>query len=221
MSAPTYFNPLERFVDGGTTTYNNPSLAAFMEAVSYSTQDKTDDSFQYKITQVCLFSFGTGISRQFIAPDKTTTIHDNNLMAWLNWLMTETGQDASAMQVDVLRSPMVEKVVDFRRFQISLDHAAMQLIPDTNTLDEAKYGTTSLHALGDDILGNIDMADVTRFDLMIIIGTQMAEFIINSGGAFTKDLAVNNSDMLVTKFGDIAAIQKQMSNAAWLDGFKA
>ncbi len=44
MSAPTYFYPLERFVDGGTTTYNNPSLAAFMEAVSYSTPDK-DESF--------------------------------------------------------------------------------------------------------------------------------------------------------------------------------
>ncbi|WP_395073686.1 patatin-like phospholipase family protein, partial [Flavobacterium sp.] len=25
MSAPTYFNPLERFIDGGTTTYNNPA----------------------------------------------------------------------------------------------------------------------------------------------------------------------------------------------------
>ena len=97
----------------------------------------------------------------------------------------------------------------------------MQLLPDTNTLDAKKYGTTSLHGLGDDILGNIDMADVTRFDLMIVIGTQMAEFIVNSGGAFTKDLAVNNSDMLVTKSGDIATIRKQLSNPAWLDGFKA
>ena len=35
MSAPTYCNPLERFVDGGTTTYNNPTLAAVLEAVQY------------------------------------------------------------------------------------------------------------------------------------------------------------------------------------------
>src|SRR5262249_12697653 len=35
MSAPTYFRPLERFVDGGTTTYNNPVLAAMLEAVQY------------------------------------------------------------------------------------------------------------------------------------------------------------------------------------------
>ena len=221
MSAPTYFNPLERFVDGGTTTYNNPSLAAFMEAVSYSTADKTEASFQYKITQVSLFSFGTGVSRQFIKPDETTKLHDNNLMFWLNWLMTETGQDASAMQVDVLRSPMIEKVVDFRRFQISLDPSAIQLLPDTNTLDEHKYQTQNLHGLTEEVLGNIDMADVTRFDLMKVIGTQMAEFIIQTGGAFTKDLADNGRDMLVTKSGNVAAIKKQLGNPAWLDGFKA
>ena len=28
MSAPTYFHSFERFIDGGTTTFNNPSAAA-------------------------------------------------------------------------------------------------------------------------------------------------------------------------------------------------
>ena len=222
MSAPTYFYPLERFVDGGTTTYNNPSLAAFMEAVSYSSASKTEDSFQYKVNQVCLFSFGTGISRQFIKPEQTTTIKDNNIVFWLNWIMTATGQDASAMQVDVLRSPMVQAVVDFRRFQISLDPASMGLLDDVDTLDETKYHTKSLHALTTDVLGNIDMADVTRFDLMQTIGTQMATYIVKKGGAFTKDLANDKGrDTLVSAFGDIATIQKQLASAAWLDGFKA
>ena len=40
MSAPTYFYPLERFVDGGVTTHNNPSLAAFVEALTYSSPNK-------------------------------------------------------------------------------------------------------------------------------------------------------------------------------------
>jgi hypothetical protein len=225
MSAPTYFYPLERFVDGGTTTYNNPSLAAFMEAVSYSVPPEVrgiDGAFQYRVNEVCLFSFGTGISRQFIDPSQTTSLKGDNIAFWLNWIMTATGQDACAMQVDVLRSPMVETVVDFRRFQISLDQAAMQLLPDTDTLDENKYGTKSLHALGNDILGNIDMADVTKFDLMQIVGTQMAEYIMASGGAFTKDLADEKSnDILVTSLGDVATIQKQLSDAQWLDGFKA
>src|SRR6186713_2034443 len=68
MSAPTYFYPLERFVDGGTTTYNNPSLAAFMEAVSYSRADKNEAHSAYKLSGVTLFSFGTGISREFLKP---------------------------------------------------------------------------------------------------------------------------------------------------------
>ena len=221
MSAPTYFYPLERFVDGGTTTYNNPSLAAFMEAVSYSRPDKDEKKSEYKITGITLFSFGTGISRQFIKPTQTINPHGMDIVFWLEWLMTQTGQDASAMQVDTLRSPMIQKTIDFRRFQISLDPESIKKIPNTNTLDELKYHTIWLHDLGEDILGNIDMADVTKFDLMKTIGEQMAQFIVDSGNGFKKDLAENNRDILVTAFGDIIRIQKQLSNPDWIDAFKA
>ena len=221
MSAPTYFYPLERFVDGGTTTYNNPSLAAFMESVSYSRADKNEDLSEYKITGITLFSFGTGISRQFIKPTQTINPHGIDIVFWLKWLMTQTGQDASAMQVDALRSPMIQKTIDFRRFQISLDPTSIQKIPNTDGLDELKYHTKWLHDLKEDILGDIDMADVTKFDLMQIIGQQMAEFIMQSGNCFKNDLAVNNRDILVTALGDIARIQKQMSNPDWIDNFKA
>ncbi len=221
MSAPTYFYPLERFVDGGTTTYNNPALAAFMEAVSYSRADKNEALSQYKITGITLFSFGTGISRQFIKPNQTINPHGIDIVFWLKWLMTQTGQDASAMQVDALRSTMIQKTIDFRRFQISLDPTAIQKIPNTDGLDELKYQSRWLHDLREDTLGDIDMADVTKFDLMQIIGRQMAEFIMQSGNSFKNDLAINNRDILVTALGDIARIQKQMSNPEWLDGFKA
>jgi len=221
MSAPTYFYPLESFVDGGTTTYNNPSLAAFMEAVSYSRPDKDEKKSEYKITGITLFSFGTGISRQFIKPTQTTNPHGMDIVFWLEWLMTQTGQDASAMQVDTLRSPMIQKTIDFRRFQISLDPDSIKKIPNTNTLDELKYHTIWLHDLGEDILGNIDMADVTKFDLMKTIGKQMAQFIVDSGNGFKKDLAENNRDILVTAFGDIIRIQKQLSNPVWIDSFQA
>ena len=221
MSAPTYFYPLERFVDGGTTTYNNPSLAAFMEAVSYSTADKNEHSSSYKISQITLFSFGTGISRQFIKPGDTIDPKGLDIKFWLNWLMTEMGQDASSMQVDAFRSPMIKNTIDFRRFQISLDPKAIVQIPNTDMLNENKYGSKWLHDLGENVLGNIDMADITKFDLMKIIGLQMAEFIIEKGGAFTKDLVENGRDTLVTALGDIVRIQKQMSDADWIDGFKA
>jgi hypothetical protein len=220
MSAPTYFFALERFVDGGTTTYNNPSLAAYMEAVSYSRPDKNQDLSNYKIDGITLFSFGTGISRQFIKPTETLNPHGLDIAFWLNWLMTATGQDASAMQVDTMRSPMIQKAIDFRRFQISLDPAAIKLLPNTDALDERKYHSKWLYDLTEEILGDIDMADVTKFDLMKVIGGQMAAFIVNSGNGFKSDLAANNRDLLVTTSGDISRIQKQLSDPLWLDAFK-
>jgi hypothetical protein len=220
MSAPTYFNPLERFVDGGSTTYNNPSLAAYMEAVSFSRADKKEDLSDYKLDTVCLFSFGTGISRQFLQPMEAMHPHGIDIVFWLNWIMTATGQDASAMQVDAFRSPMIRKAIDFRRFQISLDTAAIKLLPNTDTLNPHKYGSVWLHDLTEEQLDNIDMADVTKFDLMQVIGQQMAQYIVMQGGNFTADLATNNRDLLVTTSGDIDRIKKQMSDAAWLAEIK-
>ncbi len=222
MSAPTYFYPLERFLDGGTTTYNNPSLAAFMEAVSYSRADKNPRLSSYQIAQITLYSFGTGISRQFIKPTETINPHGLDLKFWLNWLMTQTGQDASAMQVNAFRSPMICDTIHFRRYQISLDPTAISKIPNTDALDEKKYHSKWLHDLNEDVLGDIDMADITKFDLMKVIGEQMAEYIVQSGNLFQKDLIDSRlNDLLVTASGDIIRIQKQLSDPAWLESYKA
>jgi uncharacterized protein len=224
MSAPTYFYPLERFLDGGTTTYNNPALAAFMEAVSYSCDRKKNPGAKtcYPINSISIFSFGTGISRQFIAPDDTINPKGLDIKFWLNWLMTQTGQDASAMQINTFRSPMIKELIDFRRFQVSLDPAAIKKLPNVNTLNAKKYGSIWLHDLDEKTLGNIDMADVTKFDLMQVIGEQVAEYIVRSGNNFQQDLVDGrNNDLLVTFFGDIDRIKKQLSDPKWIDGFIA
>ncbi|MEJ7611044.1 MAG: patatin-like phospholipase family protein [Ferruginibacter sp.] len=221
MSAPTYFYPLERFLDGGTTTYNNPSMSAFMEALSYSRADKDPARSEYQLKDICLFSFGTGISRQFIHPDQTVNPPGIDIKFWLKWLMTQTGQDASAMQVNAFRSPIIRRTVDFRRYQVSLDREAIRKLPNTDALDENKYGSKWLHDLTDEQLNDIDMADVTQFDLMKIIGEQMAAYIVSSGNNFRGDLLNERSnDALVTYSGDILRIQKQMSDPRWLDAFK-
>jgi uncharacterized protein len=222
MSAPTYFHPLERFLDGGTTTYNNPSLAAFMEALSYSRADKQLTKSAYQISNIVIFSFGTGISREFIKPEATINPPGIDIQFWLNWLMTATGQDASAMQVNTLRSPMIRNEIEFRRFQISLDPAAIKKLPNIDSLDPTKYGSKWLHDLTEKTLGNIDMADVTKFDLMKVIGEQMAEYIVSTNNNFGCDLVDDrHNDLLVTNTGDIKRIQKQMSDPSWLDGFVA
>lgn len=217
MSAPTYFNPLERFVDGGTTTYNNPSLAAFIEATSYSSNEPVNSA--YSIDKICLFSFGTGISRQFIDPEETNKSNNKSIKFWLSWILTATGQDASIMQVEMFRSPIINKLIDFRRFQISFDEHTIKKIPNSNDLDAGKYGSKSLHNVPQSILNDIDMADITRFDLMEVIGRQMAAYIEANNG-FKKDLVdANGNDLLVTHIGDTANILRQMRSPTWLDTY--
>ncbi|MBC7872942.1 MAG: patatin-like phospholipase family protein [Ferruginibacter sp.] len=222
MSAPTYFYPLERFVDGGVTTHNNPSLGAFIEAVSYSTSFKDKEFREYFTSQITVISLGTGAVQKFIKPTKTLNPKGNDLKFWLDWLINETGEDASTVQTNTFRSFMMLDSVVFRRFQISLDPAALKKLPNTDTLDEKKYKTKWLWDLDETILGNIDMADITRFDLMKVIGQQMAAYIMESGNCFTKDLIdARGKDLLVTSFGDIERIRKQMKDPDWLDNFQA
>ena len=216
MSAPTYFYPMERFLDGGTTTYNNPSLAAFIEASSYSS-DKNNLP-QYNVSAISLFSFGTGISRQFKDYKQTLRPKGLAITFWLHWIMNQTGQDASMMQVNTFRSPVFKKMVDFRRFEISLDHISLKKLKNTNTLNAEKYGTEWLHDLTPKVLNNIDLADTKKFDLMKIIGGQMAEYIETSGHNFLSDLTnEKENDLLVSFFGDTESINKQMSSAKWID----
>ena len=216
MSAPTYFYPMERFLDGGTTTYNNPSLAAFIEATSYSA-DK-DKSSAYSVSAISLFSFGTGMSRQFKNFKQTIKPKGLAITFWLHWIMNQTGQDASMMQMNTFRSPVFKKIVDLRRFEISLDPVALKKLENTGTLNEKKYKTAWLHDLSSNVLDNIDLADIRKFDLMKTIGEQMAKYIISCGNNFESDLINDHeNDALVSFFGDVDCIKKQMSSAHWID----
>ena len=207
---------MERFLDGGTTTYNNPSLAAFIEATSYSSAK--GKPAPYSVSSISLFSFGTGMSRQFKNYKQTIRPKGLAITFWLHWIMNQTGQDASMMQVNAFRSPVFKKMVDLRRFEISLDHLALKKLENADTLDEKKYGTKMLHDLTNKVLNNIDLADIRKFDLMKIIGEQMAKHIVSCGNNFQSDLVnKNENDALVSFFGDVECIKKQMSDAYWID----
>ena len=220
MSAPTYFFPLERFTDGGTTTYNNPAVAAFIEAVSYSGKGK------YSPDKITLFSFGTGTNVKFVSPAETRNPLGPDAYFWLNYVMDESSNDASDMQMDMLRSKFIPGL-DVRRFQLSFDQTTMHKLPNKKLPDMEGIFAEWLYDLTNEELEMIPLDDIERFDLLKSIGDAMSEYICppeddkkEKGNWFRKDLINEKGrDCLVTAFGDIERIRTQMSDPDWLDNY--
>lgn len=220
MSAPTYFTPLERFVDGGVTTYNNPSLAAIIEAVRYAPGNK------YNINELSVFSFGSGCRPQFVKPKDVPNPPGSDASFWLQWLMTEAGDDASDLQTYLLRTKQLFPDLDFRRFQISLDPAAMRKLPNQPLGDIDDTNADWLRDLSAEELAEIQLDNVKYFPVMRVIGQAVVAFIAKEAQRrgeppFSFDLISvrNKKELLVTRGGDVAKIRKQMSSRLWLDNF--
>jgi len=209
MSAPTYFTPLERFVDGGTTTYNNPSLAALMEAVRYGGRGK------YELENITMFSFGTGKLVKSVSPEEGANPKGIDAYFWLNFVMDESGQDASSMQNDLLRSKIFD--IDYRRFQISFDTQAVGKLPDRDISALNFTNANWLRDLKDEDL-SVEMDDVSKFDLMRTIGEAMVDYIMQEN-QFKGDLIAEGSerDQLVTAFENIGRIKSMVTSATWID----
>lgn len=223
MSAPTYFAPFERFVDGGTTTFNNPVMAAVLEALHY------DGKGKYHQHELTVFSFGTGSVLRFIDPKETKNPKGPDSIFWLKYVMAEASKDASEMQIDMLRSGLIAGL-DLRRYQLSLDQEAVRKLPDFPIMATDDIPATSLHGLTDDQLKNIDMADVSKFNLMKTLGEATAAFICpeterdtpagkRQANWFQKDFLAPNSKRgaLVTARGDIPGIRNRLSSSGWVD----
>lgn len=208
MSAPTYFYPLERFIDGGTTTYNNPSVAALLEAVRYDGRGK------YTEDKITLFSLGTGKLVKSVEPDMAHNPKGLDVYFWLNYVLDESSQDASSMQSDFLRSDIV--ATDYRRFQISLDRQAISLLPDKNIADLHITNAEWLRDVSDHELQSMEMDDISKFGLLKVIGQAMVDYIMLDN-KFTCDLVKGSRDQLVTAFGNISRIKQMVEAPDWID----
>ena len=216
MSAPTYFTPLERFVDGGTTTYNNPALVAILEAIQYG-------GGQYAADHLSIFSFGTGCRTAMIAPDQVRNPPGPDVPFWLSWIMNEAGNDASDMQSDLLRANQLLRGCDYRRFQLSLDPTALRRLPDLSLADIDVTDADRLSALTDKELSDVHLDNVGFFPVMKVIGQAFVQFLDSHARGVKKpmfgyDLVDGaGKELLVTRQGDVAKIAAQMSDPEWVD----
>jgi uncharacterized protein len=103
-AAPTYFPPQPisvpddqgqlqdyEFIDGGVSSYNNPSLQVFLEA--------TDPRYQFAwptgVDKLLLISLGTGFNAVTVPAGKAA---DYNLLDWARYLIQELMADANLQQ---------------------------------------------------------------------------------------------------------------------------
>ena len=216
MSAPTYFMPFERFVDGGTTTYNNPAVAAILEAIQFG-------GGQYSREHLTVLSFGTGCVTRLIAPMEVPDPPGPDVPFWLTWLMNEVGNDASDMQNDMLRATKLMVGCDFRRFQISLDQRALAHLPDLSLAEVDATDADSISGLTDRELGDIALDNVAYFPVMKVIGQAFAQYLDAHAQKVHKpmfgyDLVdPEGKELLVTRSGDVTRILSQLSDPTWVD----
>jgi len=222
MSAPTYFSPLERFVDGGTTIYNNPTAVTVMEALQYTGKGK------YDMDKLTVFSLGTGKTVMSIPPEVAANPGIDAIVFWLKYVMASSSEDSNSMQSDLFRSKLFNGV-DYRRFQISLDQGAIAKLPDTDNsiADLHMVSANRLSDLTTDELNDIELDDVNKFELMKAIGIAMVNYIMQEN-QFKADLINDNGrDQLITAFGfqvdpltnlnSIDQIKANFSSVDWIN----
>ena len=216
MSAPTYFTPLERFVDGGTTTFNNPALAAILEAVQFGPGT-------YAMKELTVLSFGTGCRTELIRPEQVGDPPGPAVAFWLSWIMNESGNDAADMQNDLLRASRVCGGCDYRRFQLSLDGRALGKLPNLSLRDVDATDASSIGELTDAELSSIHLDNVAYFPIMRVIGQAFVQFLQTHAERigqpmFGYDLVTpEGKELLVTREGDVERIARQMGDPRWLD----
>lgn len=148
MSAPYYFKPCGRYIDGGVGAFNNPCLQSAIEAFKY---------LGYKPNDTILVSFGTGDEPNRMTAKKAKRMTG---LGWAGYVMGEGMQDANDQQVFLARHFYPE--LDFRRYQLKFNRA---------TMDYLKIG------ISDDALDGISLESVDLMDELKRIGYRFSEEI--------------------------------------------
>ncbi len=111
MSAPTYFEPNGRYIDGGVGSFNNPCYQAAVEAVHY---------LNYPKQNIRILSFGTGREMNNM---KEGEAEKKNIIGWCLYVIGEGMDDANEQQVELVRREYrARKEVEFRRYQLSFNN---------------------------------------------------------------------------------------------------
>ncbi len=153
-SAPIYFKPVGRFLDGGVGSFNNVSYAAPVEALRYSAEKviigrfndegKNDPNGQwpvydhpehdqlYKPGKVGVISFGTG--KEVTNMEVNEAMKIKTALGWIGWILGELMDDADEQQSYIEKKDLdgFQDIIQFRRFQIHWSQRTIDILRQVN-----------------------------------------------------------------------------------------
>ncbi len=136
VSTPTYFTAHGRFIDGGTTVYNNPAYVAAVEALRYSADKQANppQSSFFDDARVEVYSFGVGTQTY---PMKPGEAQRKCSIGWLKYVINESSNQAGYEQSYIARSEldMAERAIAFYRYDIYLNRQTVKWAMPDSTID--------------------------------------------------------------------------------------
>lgn len=154
MSAPVYFRPFGRYIDGGVGSFNNVCYQAVVEALHYNAD-------KYKPGQVRLLSFGTGRGLNNMREGQAER---TSVLGWLKYVIGEGMDDANEQQVAITRREYANRgEIEFRRYQITFTQEVL-----------ARVGVQPPEGVD---ITSIGLDDVKMLPFLDEVGRAFAEFI--------------------------------------------
>lgn len=154
ISAPVYFRPNGRYIDGGVGSFNNVCYQAAVEALYYNAD-------RYPAGQVQLLSFGTGRGLNNMLEGEAAR---KSILDWAFYVIGEGMDDANDQQVYITRKEYADQgKLEFRRYQITFTSEIL-----------ARIGVKIPEGIE---LRNIGMDAVEHIDFLDEVGCRFAEYI--------------------------------------------
>lgn len=156
-SAPTYFVPHGRFIDGGIGVHNNPCYAAAVEALRYSSDRRAGQPWTYDHQRVMVFSFGTGMQANAMEPGEALRKWG---VGWIQWVIGEGMDQANVQQSYVCFNELdaVAQAVRFYRYDLYL---TPPVLVQAGVAADFDPGRLTLDAVDDEAFKVLD--EVGRF----------------------------------------------------------
>ena len=151
LSAPTYFPPCGRFVDGGVGVHNNPAYAAAVEARRYSADRAAGQISNYADMPIRVLSFGTGARSGALAPGQAERMFS---LSWVPYVIDEGTSQAGYQQSYVCQRELdaAEETIDFLRYQVYLTTETIERLAGTR-IDPSRL---TLDAVGNPAFDTLD-----------------------------------------------------------------